>query len=178
MHGPNQWPPEDLLSHWPDNVQQYFSSALSLSGTVAAGLALSLSLPEDFFEDKMRDPVAQLLLLKYPPPSSTENYNPHKQQQQGTQQAAQQEQQQQQLGSSAEAVASEAAAEGVGASKAEPQARAASGEGRVEDGSQGCSSCSRHGQAVTKGCGAHTDCGFLTILAQVRCRGVPSVMSV
>jgi isopenicillin N synthase-like dioxygenase len=70
---------------------------LDLARLVARGLALSLDLPESFFTDRMRDPVAQLLLLRYPPPATA--------------------------------------------------AAAAAARRRV-------------------GCGEHTDCGFLTILAQ------------
>lgn len=101
MHGPNVWPDAHDLPGWQQQVQAYFNAMLDLSRVIARGLALSLSLPETFFTDKMRDPVAQLLLLRYPPPPK--------------------------------------------------QQPAAPGNGQEQ-------------QYV--GCGAHTDCGFLTILAQ------------
>jgi isopenicillin N synthase-like dioxygenase len=107
MHGPNVWPDPTELPGWEQQVQTYFTAMLDLSRVIARGLALSLSLPESFFTDKMRDPVAQLLLLRYPPAPK-----PH----------------------------------GVGA--------AAGGK-----------------EQHYVGCGAHTDCGFLTILAQVREEG-------
>lgn len=106
MHGPNVWPDPTELPGWEQQVQTYFTAMLDLSRVIARGLALSLSLPESFFTDKMMDPVAQLLLLRYPPAPK---------------------------------------AQGVGA--------AAGGQ-----------------EQHYVGCGAHTDCGFLTILAQVRCR--------
>jgi hypothetical protein len=68
-------------------------------------------------------------------------------------------QQQQQAGSSTVETTCTGAAGGVDTG---------AGEGGVVVGGQECSSCIRGAQAVTKGCGAHTDCGFLTILAQVR----------
>lgn len=103
MHGPNVWPDPAEVPDWQQQVQAYFTAMLELSRVVARGLALSLSLPETFFTDKMQDPVAQLLLLRYPPPS-----------------------------------------------KLQQLSAGAAGAGQ---------------QFV--GCGAHTDCGFLTILAQV-----------
>jgi len=106
MHGPNVWPDPQELPGWRQQVQAYFGAMLELSRAIARGLALSLSLPETFFTDKMQDPVAQLLMLRYPPPPK--------------------------------------------------QQQAAGGAGSQE-------------QYV--GCGAHTDCGFLTILAQVRNSG-------
>eukprot|EP00878_Enallax_costatus_P017829 GHUV01018735.1.p1 GENE.GHUV01018735.1~~GHUV01018735.1.p1 ORF type:complete len:255 (+),score=72.84 GHUV01018735.1:456-1220(+) len=68
MLGPNTWPDPALLPGWREHIQTYFNSMLDLSRVVARGLALSLGLPEQFFNDKMQDPVAQLLLLRYPPP--------------------------------------------------------------------------------------------------------------
>lgn len=112
MHGPNVWPQD--LPGWEQQVQAYYNDMLQLSRVIARGLALSLSLPETFITDRMRDPVAQLLLLRYPPP-------PPKQQQAA---AGDQEQQQQFVG-----------------------------------------------------CGAHTDCGFLTILAQDEVPGLQVKMA-
>jgi isopenicillin N synthase-like dioxygenase len=106
MHGPNVWPAADELPGWQQQVQAYFSDMLELSRVIARGLALSLSLPESFFTDRMQDPVAQLLMLRYPPPPRQH-----------------------------QAAATAAAAGGQ--------------------------------EQHYVGCGAHTDCGFLTILAQV-----------
>ncbi|KAI8466920.1 MAG: hypothetical protein J3K34DRAFT_524163 [Monoraphidium minutum] len=96
MHGPNPWPPAALLPGWAADVAAYYESALAVSRDLARGLALALRLDERFFADRMRDPVAQLLLLRYPPA---------------------------------------------------PPAK-------------------RGGGRRVVGCGAHTDCGFLTVLAQ------------
>lgn len=103
MHGPNVWPDDSQLPGWREQVQAYFAAMLELSRVIARGLSLSLSLPEQFFTDKMQDPVAQLLMLRYPPCPKLQA----------------------------------------------PAATAAAAEQQYV------------------GCGAHTDCGFLTILAQV-----------
>lgn len=100
MHGPNVWPDAQQLPGWQEAVQGYFGAMLELSRVIARGLALSLSLPDSFFTDKMQDPVAQLLMLRYPPPP--------------------------------------------------PMAQAVA--------------AAQEQQYV--GCGAHTDCGFLTLVAQ------------
>ncbi|KAF6253879.1 hypothetical protein COO60DRAFT_1642805 [Scenedesmus sp. NREL 46B-D3] len=118
MHGPNVWPTQ--LPGWQQQVQAYFAGMLQLSRVVARGLALSLGLPEAFFTDKMHDPVAQLLLLRYPPPPQNSSSAP----------TAAAEQQQQ-------------AATGAAAGGTQQQQ-----------------------QPQHVGCGTHTDCGFLTILAQ------------
>jgi isopenicillin N synthase-like dioxygenase len=72
MHGPNPWPDASLLPGWSAAVQAYFQAALRLSRAVAKGLALALGLPEAFFMRRRRDPVAQLLLLRYPPSADEE----------------------------------------------------------------------------------------------------------
>ena len=118
MHGDNVWPPAAALPGWREDVRAYFSAALGLSRAVARGLALALALPEGFFEERMRDPVAQLLLLRYPPPPPPPGD-----------------------GSGGVAAATAAAA-----CAAQGSASAVSG--------------------ARAGCGEHTDCGFLTVLAQ------------
>lgn len=133
MHGVNTWPDAAQLPGWQQTVDTYFADMLKLSRVVAQALALSLGLPDDFFADKMQDPVAQLLLLRYPPPPSSNGMQPaaNGQQEQAAvhgraDNAAKMQQQQQQ----------------------QPQA-------------------TDQKQHQYVGCGAHTDCGFLTILAQV-----------
>jgi isopenicillin N synthase-like dioxygenase len=105
MHGPNPWPSADLLPGWEADVSAYFSSALAVSRALSRGLALALGLDRAFFEQRMRDPVAQLLLLRYPP--------------------------------------------------------APPSDGGGGDGGSNSSAARR-----VVGCGEHTDCGFLTLLAQ------------
>ncbi|KAF8067385.1 iron/ascorbate oxidoreductase [Scenedesmus sp. PABB004] len=106
MHGANTWPSPDDLPGWAGVVRGHCAGMLRLSRAVSRGLALSLGLHEEFFVERMADPVAQLLLLKYPPPPA-----------------------------------------GAGGAAAQAAAQRAPAGRHV-------------------GCGAHTDCGFLTILAQ------------
>lgn len=140
MHGPNLWPDAALVPGWQQHVRTYFSAMLDLSRVVARGLALSLGLPEHFFDDKMKDPVAQLLLLRYPPPP--------------------------------------AAARAAAAISANGHNRGAASLQRDQDGIT-CAATNKHQQQQQQeqqryvGCGSHTDCGFLTILAQVRIFSLP-----
>lgn len=65
MHGPNQWPKS--LPDFESAMRNYWDQLL---GTVAKrlmkALALSLDLDESFFLDKCDNPVAQMVLLRYP----------------------------------------------------------------------------------------------------------------
>lgn len=102
MHGANNWPScssddFDGERDFRGPLLEYWSSMLELSRRLSALLALSLNLPERYFLDAMRDPCAQMVLLRYP-----------------------------------RNLANPAASE----------------------------------DTTSVGCGAHTDCGFLTILAQ------------
>lgn len=64
-HGPNLWP-QDLLGFKP-TMRAYHAAMRDLSERIMISLALSLDLPEDYFDGFNRDPLSTLRLLYYPP---------------------------------------------------------------------------------------------------------------
>ena len=106
MHGPNQWPPEADVPGFQPAVRTYLAAGLRAASAVARGTAAALGLPSDWFEAALTDPVAQLVLLRYP------------------------------------------GVENGGVREGGPEA------------------------ALPTGCGAHTDCGLITLVAQ---RGPPGL---
>jgi len=62
--GPNQWPAE--LPDFAPVAQAYYEAAYALGADLVRGMALSLRLPEDFFEAYLQDAAATLRLLHYP----------------------------------------------------------------------------------------------------------------
>lgn len=65
MYGPNVWP--DGLPAYRSAVYDYFAAVLDLGHVLFRGFALALDLPENFFEDKIDKPMAQLRVIYYPP---------------------------------------------------------------------------------------------------------------
>lgn len=63
--GPNQWP-QDMPDFEPV-MMEYFNELDGVSRTIMRGLALSLDLPPDYFDDFCHQPIAGLRLLHYPP---------------------------------------------------------------------------------------------------------------
>jgi isopenicillin N synthase-like dioxygenase len=63
-HAVNPWP--ENLPGWRDSVRRYFAAMDRLSRQLLRGLALSLALPEDFFEPGLALPMSSVRLLHYP----------------------------------------------------------------------------------------------------------------
>ena len=69
MHGPNQWPADSVCKAFKANMQEYWDVLLRrVSIRLMRALAMSLDLEDiDFFCKNCNDPVAQMVLLRYPP---------------------------------------------------------------------------------------------------------------
>lgn len=65
LYGPNVYPAN--LPGFREVVDRYYWELFALGRTIFRAFALALDLPEDFFEDKITKPLAQLRLLRYPP---------------------------------------------------------------------------------------------------------------
>lgn len=65
-HGPNQWPAE--LPGFRPVMYDYYEHMVALSERLLDGLALSLGLPETFFDGFKKAAMCPIRLLHYPPP--------------------------------------------------------------------------------------------------------------
>ncbi len=65
-HGPNQWPAE--LPAFQPVMYEYWRQMMALSERLLVRLALSLGLPEPFFDGFKRAAMCPVRLLHYPPP--------------------------------------------------------------------------------------------------------------
>ena len=62
--GPNQWPD---LPGFREHMESYNARVIALGQHVARLVALSLELPEDYFDETLKEPLFYSRLLKYPP---------------------------------------------------------------------------------------------------------------
>lgn len=63
--GPNQWP--ETFPEFKERYQAYERQALELGRHLARMVALSLELPEDYFDAALEEPLHYCRILKYPP---------------------------------------------------------------------------------------------------------------
>ena len=71
MHGDNNWP-KNCPTRIQKTIGKYWNTMLKVAHEISRALALSLGLKETFFIDSMTNPVAQMVLLRYPPPQNNE----------------------------------------------------------------------------------------------------------
>lgn len=67
-HGPNQWPVAP--AEFRPVMLEYLEAVQGLAERILRGLALSLGLAADYFEDYLSSPAVVLRLLRYPPQPS------------------------------------------------------------------------------------------------------------
>ncbi|KAL3689724.1 hypothetical protein R1sor_016033 [Riccia sorocarpa] len=65
LHGPNQWPSEDVLPGWRTVMEKYYFEVLKLGHRVASLIALSLELRPDYFEKMFTVPMVVMRPLHY-----------------------------------------------------------------------------------------------------------------
>ena len=66
LHSPNQWP--TALPELKTVVLEYMAAIKKLAHSVVKGIALSLELPADYFEENYtHDPTCKLSVISYPP---------------------------------------------------------------------------------------------------------------
>jgi len=62
----NQWPSEDQVPGFYDAVRKYYGNALQLARHLCRLFALSLQLPEDYFDSRTTHPSANSRIMYYP----------------------------------------------------------------------------------------------------------------
>lgn len=71
LYAPNVWPKE--IPGFGTDLYAYFQAITDLGHVLFRAFAMALDLPDDFFEDKIDKPMAQLRLIHYPPQDRPED---------------------------------------------------------------------------------------------------------
>ena len=69
LYGPNQWPSD--LPGFREPVERYFEAVRGLGMQLLRAFAVSLDLPEDFFQQRYRKPSVLTRLMHYPMPDQS-----------------------------------------------------------------------------------------------------------
>jgi isopenicillin N synthase-like dioxygenase len=64
LFAPNVWPAE--MPEFQTDIYTYFEEMMTLGRTMYRLFALAVGMPEDYFDDKVRKPCAQLRVMYYP----------------------------------------------------------------------------------------------------------------
>jgi isopenicillin N synthase-like dioxygenase len=67
LYGGNQWPKEEVLPGFRETYLNYFAEILELSRRMLKVFALSLDLPEDYFDSIVTYPGCISRMMHYPP---------------------------------------------------------------------------------------------------------------
>jgi isopenicillin N synthase-like dioxygenase len=65
LHGPNVWPAD--LPGFRETIEAYYAALMTLAGQLMQAFALSLDLPQGYFEPLLDEAMGALRLLHYPP---------------------------------------------------------------------------------------------------------------
>ncbi|GFF58756.1 2OG-Fe(II) oxygenase family oxidoreductase, putative [Aspergillus udagawae] len=65
LHGPNQWPREELIPGFREAYLQYYGQILTFSRKLLRIFALALDLPETYFDHMCKNPGAASRLIRY-----------------------------------------------------------------------------------------------------------------
>jgi isopenicillin N synthase-like dioxygenase len=71
LHGPNVWPAD--LPGFRETIEQYYAALMALAGQLMQAFALSLHLPQSYFEPMLDEAMGALRLLHYPPQPATDD---------------------------------------------------------------------------------------------------------
>lgn len=68
LHGNNIWPTEDSAPNFQASMLDYYSQMLDLSRALLGIFALSLDLPENYFDSMIKHPTTSTMRISYYPP--------------------------------------------------------------------------------------------------------------